>query len=170
MLKASQWFRWFAAATSRRDVLHGIAVLAPGLVGLLAEPAEAGKKRRAPQLNEFGCVDVGKGCRGKDELCCSGICQGKAPKRGKRDRSKCVAHNTGGCLPGQETVATPCGTGGFCARTTGNAGFCLMPATGICTNCRKDAECEAALGPGAACVLNPLSCLGQPALCIATAA
>ena len=167
---ASTGFRLFAAPTSRRDVLRGLTTLTPVLARVLAEPAEAGNRRRAPQLNELGCVDVGKACRGKDELCCSGICQGRKPKRGKRDRSKCIAHNTGGCLPGQEAVATPCGTGGFCATTTGNAGFCYMPATGRCTNCRKDVECETVLGPGSACVVNGFACPGQPAVCLRPAA
>jgi hypothetical protein len=146
---------------------------------VIGQAADAKRRHRTHkkklQRNAFGCVDVGKACRGDDTNCCSGICDGNKPKKGKKDRSRCVAHNTGGCQPDQDfcLTAQPCGTGGFCTRTTGAAGFCLMPATGVCADCTKDTDCEAVLGPGAACVVTcsaGLPCTGEETICLAPAA
>lgn len=151
--------------SARRTAL---GVLGGGLTALLTRigldqtDAKKGKnKKKKPKLNEFGCVNVGGTCRGKNGLCCSGICQGKKPKKGQKDKSKCVAHNTGGCQPGEDacnSVDVPCGMGGpglfgLCLRTTGQAGFC--GGSTFCQDCRKDSDCEATRGPGAACVVCP---------------
>jgi hypothetical protein len=144
-----------------------LGVLGGGLAALLTRvgPGDASarkkqKHKKKPKLNEFGCVNVGGKCRGKNGLCCSGICQGKKPKKGKKDKSKCVAHNTGGCQPGEDAcnaVDVPCNGGsgfpGLCLRTTGQAGFC--GGSTDCRDCRKDSDCEATDGPGAACVVCP---------------
>ncbi|MGH2616808.1 MAG: hypothetical protein ACRDJC_16355 [Thermomicrobiales bacterium] len=149
--------RSLAAASSRRLLLRGLAAL--GLaVGSVPAVARAKKRRKKPQLNAFGCVDVGGACRGNDALCCSGICQGKKPKKGKKDRSRCVAHNVGGCTIGQDVclgVASTCGTveGSSCFRTTGKASFCGVRDQSDCVDCTKDTDCEAAFGQGAACLV-----------------
>jgi hypothetical protein len=128
--------------------------------------AMKGKKNPRPPLNEFGCVDVGKPCRGKDRLCCSGVCQGRKPKKGKRDTSRCVAHDASTCQAGQQeefcggatTVAciTNSGQDGECNTTTGKAPFCTYG--GDCFACRKDADCQPDFGPAAACI----TCTGCP--------
>jgi hypothetical protein len=46
---------------------------------------------------------------------------------------------------------SPCGTGGVCYQTTGQASFCAE--FGTCSACKKDADCEASHGPGAACAV-----------------
>lgn len=155
--------RSFSAAAPRRGVLLG---LFPAL-GLTAIPhfdlravqARKKKKKKAKLIrNAFGCVNVGGKCRGNSGNCCSSICQGEAPKKGKPDRSVCVAHNTGGC----EAADDSCGAmtpavcpGGICLRTTGNAGFCGSILETACTACQRDIECEAAFGAGAACIVCP---------------
>jgi hypothetical protein len=147
-------------SVSRRRLFASIPVL--GLaIARLAPAVDARQRQRKNRLkplrlNFYGCVDVGKACRGRNALCCSNICQGDAPKRGKRDKSKCVAHHVGGCTADQDSCAGAaafCGTFGFCARTTGQASFCAVALPGgfICMDCRTDADCEPALGPGAAC-------------------
>jgi hypothetical protein len=118
------------------------------------------RKRQKPKPNAFGCLDVGKACVGKSARCCSGICQGKKPKKGKRDRSKCVPHNTGGCQPDQDICRTgriECGENGFCFVTTGKAPFCTAGG-GECRVCAKDTDCQAEFGPGAACLFCVDSC------------
>ena len=142
---------------SRRGLLRGLAAAA-GLVALHAPGATAGKRRKKEKLkrNSYGCVDVGKSCRGKDSACCSGICQGKKPKKGEKDRSRCVAHHVLGCQADQDFCAgsiVMCGTNGTCVRTTGKASIC--GAGGPCVACRKDKDCEADYGPGAACTVCP---------------
>ena len=122
--------------------------------------AEAKKmKRKKPRPNAFGCLDVGQACRGKNARCCSGICRGKKPEKGTRARSRCVAHDTGGCQAGQQGsfcgganvgCTTSAGIEGVCDTTTGNAGYCAFTTT--CSPCRKDADCRPVCGPGAACV------------------
>src|SRR5690349_9471959 len=58
------------------------------------------KRHNAPLVfNQFGCVEVGGRCQGNSANCCSGICQGKKPKHGERDKSVCVGHNVGACTP-----------------------------------------------------------------------
>lgn len=143
--------------TRRRSLL---SALAAGLLFPAAAPAKKRRKRRrraTPTPNAFGCLDVGVACRGDAGACCSGICLGNKPKRGKKDTSRCVDHNTGGCLLandscGIENPEIPCGADGFCMRTTGNAGFCANLQVGACSACRRDEDCQGAFGPGAACV------------------
>jgi hypothetical protein len=99
------------------------------------------KKKRKQKLkrNAFGCVDVGQACRGNDANCCSGHCEGPAPKKGKKDTSTCVVGKV------------QCELDGICFRTTGNASFCGKSAE--CTACTNDADCDAeGFGPGAACI------------------
>jgi hypothetical protein len=114
-------------------------------------------KRKKIQRNSFGCVDVGKACAGKDANCCSGICHGRKPKKGKKDKSRCVAHNTGSCQPENnacvDPVITNCGAFGVCLRTTGKASFCA--GLGICEVCARDSDCDAMTGPGSACIHCP---------------
>jgi hypothetical protein len=148
----------------RRSVLAG---LAGGLLAALPLPpgrdAEAKKKnkkkRKKLKRNEFGCVDVGKACRGKNGNCCSGICDGKKPKPGEKDKSRCQAHDESTCVAGQtieecggdDTVEceTTSGRGGVCATTTGKGPYCFFGAA--CLVCEKDEDCEAVCGAGAAC-------------------
>jgi hypothetical protein len=114
-------------------------------------------KKSQLKLNAFRCVDVGGKCRGNSANCCSGICEGKKPKKGKKDRSRCIAHNAGVCQAEQnqcvDDLTANCGGAGRCFRTTGNASFCGNEGEGVCTVCARDADCEAAFGLGAACVV-----------------
>jgi hypothetical protein len=145
---------------SRRSLLG--AALAATTGWLIANPAEAKKKRRPrrkPQKaepNEFGCLNVGTSCKNADQ-CCSGICEGKKGKK------TCKAHDTGSCAAGSQigfcggtdvACTTSFGNPGMCAATTGNARYCV--ASGICFACKTDADCQVAdggiLGPHAACV------------------
>lgn len=118
------------------------------------------KHDKKPKKNDFGCLDVGQACSGKDDQCCSGICEGKKPKKGEKDKSKCVAHNTSFCQPGIDAclgIELEC-TGGFCFQTTGKAPFCAG-GTGVCTDCQKDTDCqELGFGAGSACVFCPIVC------------
>jgi hypothetical protein len=142
---------------------NGLGLLAAfGLANIAAAQASA-KKKKTLKKNEYGCVNVGGTCRGKDANCCSGICDGKKPKKGKKDKSRCVAHNVLGCQAGQDQCAgnsAPCGSGpmGFCYRTTGNAGYC--GEAGGCLDCQTDADCVAhgGFGAGAACVVCQDEC------------
>lgn len=179
--------RTLTRVPSRRDVLRGIAGAGLGL-GLLQMQgdAEARKKRKPKKksskkkskplaINQFGCVDVGQPCRGDSSLCCSGICDGAAPRKGKPDQSQCVPHNTGVCTLDTNTcdlgVEVPCGPEGrrhVCTLTTGNAGFCADITAGTTTHCRvcsKDIDCQAEFGAGAACVVLGGACTP---LCVAT--
>jgi hypothetical protein len=148
--------RALGAVSSRRRAL--IAALG-GLVPFGTRPADAKNGRtKKPKLNAFGCLNVGQKCRGKDSTCCSGICQGKKPKKGKKDRSTCVAHNTGGCTLDRDLCfnpqLAPCSKTAFCLTTTGNAPFCAENIADFCRPCGKDKDCEAlGFGPGAACVI-----------------
>jgi hypothetical protein len=122
------------------------------------------KRRQKPQLpvpNAFGCLDVGQPCRGDSTLCCSGICEGAKPTKGKRDTSRCVAHNTGGCSTGprpefcfgEDVDCTMSdGTPGACGTTTGNAGYCFN-ITLRDQRCTKDTDCREDGFPSAACIL-----------------
>ena len=148
---------------SRRDLLRGLAsaALSLALAGL-SHPMRAKdkhKKDKKPKPNAFGCLNVGQKCFGKDAKCCSGICQGKKPKKGKEDKRTCAAHDTGGCQAGAEPCAganelctTSQGLPGDCYTTTGNAGFCGASGA-ICTVCSRDSDCHELLGARAACVL-----------------
>jgi hypothetical protein len=154
--------RLFADQQPRRGILQ---MLGGGPLATLfgrfvsQEDAEARKRHKHKKktklvLNAFGCVDVGGTCRGNDANCCSGICQGKKPKHGKKDKSHCVAHDVQECQSDQDfclEIEAPCGTLGKCLRTTGNASFC--GGDGDCLACRKDTDCEANSGPGAACIV-----------------
>ena len=158
----------FTYQTARRGL---IGALAAGLIAPTTATAKKRRKRRRrgqPTPNAFGCLDVGVACRGNSDACCSGICQGKKPKRGQKDTSRCAAHNTGGCLPennscGLDVPDIPCGADGLCVTTTGNAGFCINIREGACAACRRDADCQGAFGPGAACML-----CDNGRLCVAT--
>lgn len=147
----------------RRDVLTG---LAGGVLAMLPSAsvreaeAKKNKNRKKPlKRNDFGCVDVGKACRGNDNNCCSGVCDGKKPKKGDRDKSTCVAHDASTCVAGQTVAAcdgvtvecaTTSGEGdGQCVTTTGKAPYCFGAAR--CFACKKDADCVAVCGAGAAC-------------------
>ncbi len=155
--------RALGAALPRRFLLGGLAGAA-GLAAAGGQRAARAKKRNKPKNNAFGCLSVGKPCNGKDRKCCSGICKGKRPRKGEKDKSNCVAHNVGGCRAGQDSLRgdqVPCGVVGICLRTTGKASFCGV--SGLeCGDCRKDAECVGRLGPGAACVDDP-NCPTDPA-------
>ena len=156
--------RALTTAPSRRVVLHGIVATVLGLAPAPPPSAVQARKRKSkPRFNAFGCVDVGGKCQGKARHCCSGICQGKKPKRGERDKSRCLAHNESTCRAGQRdtgcggSTTIPCTTStGFsavCDTTTGNAGFCTHGF--ICMPCLKDAECREVCGPAAACIQCP---------------
>ena len=144
----------------RRRLLLGLSA------GLLAAPGwrtTTGKqKARKKQLqrNAFGCVDVGKACQGNNANCCSGICNGEKPKKGKRDTSRCAGHDASTCPSGLNP--TFCGgtdvncvtsalAPGACATTTGNAAFCFSSVR--CLACKKDSDCTANCGAQAACVI-----------------
>lgn len=130
--------------------------------------ARKARKRKAKKSklkrNAFGCVDVGGRCQGKGGNCCSGLCEGKKPKKGKNDVSVCVDHDDAGvCFADSDTCtvgrAVPCNLDNLscsCVLTTGNAGFCgdfTEGAEALCRVCTTDTDCQADLGPGAACVL-----------------
>jgi hypothetical protein len=161
---------------SRRDVLRSLAGAGLGFSGLGgaafgALDADAKKTRRKkkrkkqlrPIFNQFGCLDVRQPCKGDSTLCCSGICQGAAPRKGKQDTSRCVAHGTGTCdqaQPGMCEAANPgqavCNnsTTCVCLRTTAGSQFCgenSIPVSG-CAACQRDKDCEAlGFAPGSAC-------------------
>jgi hypothetical protein len=143
-----------AGAVSRR-AFSQVFAFACGLSALgRPDLSRAKNKKKKSRSNDFGCLDVGKKCAGKSSSCCSNVCQGKRPKQGKKDKSRCVAHNVGGCQPGEDScteVDELCGTGGLCFRTTGKASFC--GGVVACMVCRKDTDCHAIHGAGAACVV-----------------
>jgi len=136
--------------------------------------------RAQPVFNEFGCLNIGQPCRGDSSLCCSGVCAGDKPKKGKPDRRVCAAHNAGNCSPQrdrctvQDPVLAECNPSdqfASCLVTTGKAPFCAS-LLGFnralqCQPCAKDADCLALnFPPGSACVrLSGQACNG----CEATA-
>lgn len=151
-------------ALSRRNTLAALVGILPAWALPLPLATLAKKKKRKknkPKKNEFGCLNVGKHCNGKDSKCCSGICDGKKPKKGKKDKSKCVGHDASTCRPGFDLclgVFAICSGAGVCTTTTGNAPFCAG-GSGTCTLCSRDTDCEAAgFGPGAACVVCNSEC------------
>ena len=164
--------RVLTSAMPRRRLLRGLASAPFGLgLACVADAASARKRRRKPRFNAFGCLDVGTPCAGKDTLCCSGICQGRKPRRGKTDASRCVAHDETTCRAGQlncEGISVPCttssGRAGGCYTTTGNAGYCAND--GDCFACGKDADCRPYCGPRAACIRCETGCAGIGTLCL----
>jgi hypothetical protein len=146
--------RSLIAPPSRRRLIRGLAAAALAQVTLLGPGAGVGtarKRKNKIKKNSFGCVDVGGKCYGKDARCCSGICNGN----GKR--SKCAAHNQGGCTRDDSSCpeSIPCGKDGECYRTTGKAGFCGAAGTCDCHPCTKDKDCQdnPEYGPGSACIV-----------------
>jgi hypothetical protein len=155
-----------ATGTSRRRALW---LFAWGTLGVVTHHRAGGtvgakkrkKKGRDAKPNAFGCLDVGKPCRGKDALCCSGICAGKKPGKGKQDKRTCAAHNTGGCLPERSFCVDSeafCSPTAACLTTTGNAGFCAedlgFDREVNCQPCVRDTECEQlGFAAGSACVI-----------------
>lgn len=162
-------------AGPRRAVLSGAVAIAMTWPGIRS--SDAGKKRRRRRrksklrFNEFGCITVGGRCRGNDAHCCSGRCEGKKPKKGKKDRSRCVDHDARFCLPETDACVFPQGMPCdpenaycACALTTGNAGFCGDFTGGLnryCWNCSRDTDCEKNFGVGAACILLTGLCEGS---------
>jgi hypothetical protein len=141
---------------SRRGLAGALGLTVATLPGLTAAKKKHRKRKKAKlQLNAFGCVNVGNACRGNDDNCCSGICEGNTPKKGKKDRSRCIAHDEADCLPAVdicEGISPICGDAGACFRTTGNASFC--GALDLkCVACTRDNDCEGLFGSGAACVV-----------------
>jgi hypothetical protein len=170
-MDASDFDRLTRALTgSRRLLLGGLAALAAGRLGAPAANARRRRKKR-PRGNQYGCLDVGQKCYGKDAHCCSGMC------RGKKGRSRCVAHDSGLCTPQQNS----CAPGGsfvcdsedkepyFCVVTTGKGAFCGdfsdPPLGELCLSCRRDRDCEDEFGPGSACIVFHGDC---PAFCTTT--
>jgi hypothetical protein len=169
------WTRILAAAASRRVALRSLvrSTVAAGLGRLGLDQAAAKNKRnkrKKLKKNAFGCVNVGGRCRGKNAACCSGICQGKKPKKGEKDTSRCVAHNVLDCPAGANScqgLPVACGTNGLCNQTTGRASYCGRGGT--CFACTKDVDCAPVEGPGAACVVCPLLCPEPGTFCAAPA-
>ncbi len=148
--------------TSRRSVLSRLSAAALAAASLhRTGTVGARKRKRKLKTNAFGCVDVGKGCLGKNGTCCSGICQGKKPKPGRKDRSQCVAHDASTCQAGdngeicgaiaQVSCTSTSNDPGICHTTTGNAGYC--PSVVQCAACKRDRDCQSIYGSGAACLV-----------------
>lgn len=168
--------RLLIEAPARRSVVRGLAGAALGLTAFRLPGAVAAKnkhkrKNTKPKLerNAFGCVNVGRSCRGNHANCCSGMCEGAKPRKGKKDTSVCVGHdNAGVCFPDSDSCTlgldVPCSFGNTtcsCVLTTGNAGFCgdfASGSTDLCRVCTRDTDCQADLGPGAACVFLAAAC------------
>jgi hypothetical protein len=165
--------RLLTTAPSRRMALHAVAgLLAATVLGPFGRTGAAAKKRKKRKnrkkrkkptqtikLNAFGCVDVGDPCRGNNGLCCSGICEGDAPEPGAPDTSRCMAHDTGGCLPGvdscDEPVPCPSNPTGptVCNQTTGKAAYCNGVAhCGL--RCQTDDDCREFCNDEAAACLH----------------
>lgn len=161
--------RVLTAGAGRRGLL-GVTLAAP-LAALLArfDEADAGRKQKRRKrknkkrknrqqivLNRFGCVDVGQKCYGRNDLCCSGICEGDA------ETSVCVAHNVLTCQPAADTCSesVACGSNGVCFGTTGSAPFCGRDGTCFCKACAADIDCVVTHGAGAACVQCLSDCTG----------
>jgi hypothetical protein len=166
--------RLLADISSRRTLNHVLAAVAGSALPKVQFQGSAdanNKKRKKPKKNEFGCLNIGKACNGKDNKCCSGICKGKGPKKGKKDKSKCIAHDVGSCVADQDSclgAEIPCGAGATCFRTTGRASFCAGEEAGECVVCNKDTDCESDFGVGAACVVCP-NCFETGTACVSPA-
>lgn len=169
--------RKFGGGTTRRRLLAGLAL--SSLAGLVAaRPAvevaarkkhKKNKKAKKPRPNAYGCLDVGKACNGDSTQCCSGICEGSKPKKGKPDKSRCVAHDTGICEVGFNICnagmihyCEPDSINCVCMLTTGHASFCgdLSGSGGFaqCRECSQDTDCQGEFGPGAACAVLADDC------------
>jgi hypothetical protein len=140
-----------------------LATRVPGAVGTNKQ------KKFTLKVNTFGCVRAGGRCRGRDKNCCSGVCNGKRPRNGKRDRSRCQARSVGGCPEGLMSfgcggaVSLECSIGGgegVCHTATGAAGFCGRGFE--CAACGHDRDCQRLdlFGPDAACVVCP-TCVAE---------
>lgn len=160
--------RSLTGGSSRRGLLGGLVAATCGIAAGRLPDATAGKKRKQPKANTFGCVNVGKACR-KAKECCSGICEGK------KDKKTCRAHDTGGCEAGAATnlcggsgvsCTTSTGASGGCETTTGNAGYCRTGGVWCkSTPCRKDVDCRSECGPDAACIRCPGTCGDTETVC-----
>jgi hypothetical protein len=159
--------RSLGTGASRRGALAGVlgalgalgAGALPLVTGLAKSKKSRNRKKNRPKPNAYGCLNVGQKCNGKNSKCCSGICQGKKPKRGKKDKRRCVAHDTGGCVVSERqcgakvpTCTTSVNRVGGCLTTTGNGPYCADFITGHL--CSKDADCRAVCGPLAACFID----------------
>jgi hypothetical protein len=157
--------RIVAQGISRRGLVAALGVLGIALPGMV-EAKRKRKRKKKLKKNAFDCVNVGGKCRGKNANCCSGICEGMQPKKGKKDKSRCVGHDESTCQPGQIVIEcsgaasveciTSTGSEGACSTTTGNAAYCLYG--GDCFPCSRDSDCEAVCGPGAACIVCARLC------------
>lgn len=164
------FLRLLTGEPSRRAVLRGLTTVVGLGLGAGRPPsmvwAEKKKKKKSLKLNEFDCVNVGGKCQGKDHVCCSGMCDGEKPKKGKPDRSRCIAHDTGtGCVAGQQVgfcggtsafCTTSLGGSGLCDTTTGKAPYCT--GDGECFACQRDPDCVPICGQRAACVRCATGC------------
>jgi hypothetical protein len=131
--------------TSRRGLLaRAVATCFLASAAALPTWRTTAKKKRKTKLvfNQFGCIDVGQPCAGKADLCCSGVCEGKKPKKGKKDKRRCAAHDVGGCLANQDscetgeiTCTTSANKSGSCQQTTGGASYCAASSAGDCSPC-----------------------------------
>jgi hypothetical protein len=149
--------RWLTQTPDRRLVLRGLVGL--GILSTAGITLTDAKKRRKLVFNQFGCVNLGGKCRGNDANCCSGICEGKKPKKGKKDKSRCAGHDASTCQAGQdacagEFVACASRRSEFarCVTTTGNAPYCAGDV--FCRSCARDADClQEDFESGAACIV-----------------
>ena len=91
--------RSLLTGVTRRRVAGGMVAIVAGSFLPLGSAANKHKKKTTLVRNQFGCVNVGGTCKGKDANCCSGICQGKKPKKGKKDTRRCVGHHEDACSP-----------------------------------------------------------------------
>jgi hypothetical protein len=69
---------------------------------------QAKMKRKKLKHNQFGCVEVGNACRGNCANCCSGICQGKKPKKGRKTKAAALRTTSGAARPGKIPVPRSC--------------------------------------------------------------
>jgi hypothetical protein len=161
---------------SRRVALHGLAAALGLFAARLPIAGATRKHKKRLKFNAFGCVNVGGRCRGNDAVCCSGICQGTKPKKGKRDTSRCVAHNADVCRAGNRSpvcggtngvCVSSIGDPGECQTTTGNAGYCAASYIN-CFPCAKDADCRPICGADAACIRCDGECIEGTA-CVSNA-
>jgi hypothetical protein len=136
--------RHLASGTSRRRALRALAAGTLGLLGGMLGNRAVAK----------ACLREGKDCK-RGSQCCSGSCQGKKGKQKCRRvpvQSICTIKNS--LCPGG-AVRTECGTGALscaCLETTQGHAFCALNQNTAQTPCTSNAECDARIGQGAACV------------------